>query len=400
MKKTIIGGSVIVISLFCYFLFEPVFVWAFGWKTLPEDRLEQSNLGIEDEEFTEAITKSQQLLSKSHVALQAPAISIAVGMSNKIVWSEASGFSDLENKIAANANTKFRIGSVSKAVTSSGLGKLLENERLRLDDPVGKYLSYFKSPEITVLQLASHTSGIRNYGLCFCFPIWEYYSDDSHQSIEESVEVFNGDPLLFNPGSGFSYSTYNYTLLSAVIEKASEKNFLDFMAEEVFLPVGMSQTSGDYADSLMADRAKLYDIDDGRYKEVFPVENSNKWAGGGLISTPSDLVKLGNALLHNTLLKEETVDTLFSVQKLPDGTANPQNYALGWRNDTFEIFNGKQSVQVVHHGGTALGATALLILLPEYELSLAIVMNKSSESFQLFDHALPIAEQFIAQLEK
>src|SRR5690606_12487415 len=126
----------------------------------------------------------------------------------------------------------FRIGSVSKAVTSVGLGKLLEQEKIRLNDTVGKYVPYFEHPEITIRQLASHTSGIRNYGLCFCFPIWEYYHLKNHNSIEKSVAVFNGDPLRFKPGTSFGYSTYNYTLLSAAMEEASGSKFLRFMTDE------------------------------------------------------------------------------------------------------------------------------------------------------------------------
>src|SRR5690606_15028456 len=190
---------------------------------------------------------------------------------------------------------------------------------------------------------------------------------------------------------------YNYTLLSAVMEEASKKRFLNFMTDEIFIPIGMEHTAADYADSVMTDRATFYEVSDGEYKEAFPVDNSNKWAGGGLISTPSDLVKMGNALLQNSVLEMETVDTLFKAQQLADGTLNPQYYALGWRHQTFELFEGKKSVQVVHHGGTALGATVLLGLFPECKLSIAMVMNRGTDSFQLFDYVLPIAEQFITR---
>lgn len=400
MKKAIFSGLAVAFVVLCYFLFEPVIVWAIGWEAFPQKYLDAQNVAIEDAEFIDPITKSQKSLSISHSELRAPAISIAVGINNKIVWAEARGFSDLKNERAASVGTKFRVGSVSKAVTSSGLGKLLENEKVKLDDSAGKYLPYFKSPEITVRQLASHTSGIRNYEVCFCFPIWEYYNLGRHHTIEESIDVFNGDPLLFEPGTGFSYSTYNYTVLSGVLERASGKNFLDFMSEEIFIPVGMTQTSGDYTDSLIEDRATFYEINNGEYKEAFPVDNSNKWAGGGFISTPSDLVKLGNALLNSTILKKETVASLFRIEPLEDGTPNPQNYTLGWRKGSMPVLGGKKEVSIVHHGGTALGATALLILFPEYQMSIAVATNRQSESFELIDHIMPIAKHFIVQLER
>lgn len=400
MRKTFIGATIIACLVISYFLFEPVFAWAFGWQPLPEVAALGPNTAVQDAAFLSAISKSQKLLSASHALSQSPAVSIAVGMDNKVVWAEARGYRDVQNKIMADTHTRFRIGSVSKAVTSVGLGRLLEKGKLSLDDSVGQYVSYFDHPEITIRQLASHVSGIRNYGLCFCFPIWEYYNLEAQHSIEESVTVFNGDPLLFKPGTSFSYSSYNYTLLSGIMEKASEKNFLAFMKDEVFEPIGIHHTSGDYADSLMENRASSYELSNGEYKEAFRVDNSNKWAGGGLVSTPSDLVKMGNALLSDTFLHKETLDTLFTPQLLADGSINPQNYALGWRHDTFELFEGEKSVQVIHHGGTALGATALLVLIPEYELSIAMIINKSEKSFTLFDDVIPIAEQFISQSQE
>lgn len=400
MKKILIGGGIVTFVFLCYYLFQPVFVWATGWQALPEAYLGVSKTGITDAEYSREIAEGQNMLSKYHERLQTPAISIAVGIGNKIIWTEARGYSDVKNKAIADVTTSFRIGSVSKAATSVGLGRLLEQGKIALNDTVGQYVPYFEHPEITIRQLASHTSGIRNYGLCFCFPIWEYYHLKNHNSIEKSVAVFNGDPLRFKPGTSFGYSTYNYTLLSAAMEEASGSKFLRFMTDEVFAPIGMTHTGADYADSVMTDRATFYEISDGEYKEAFPVDNSNKWAGGGLISTPSDLVKMGNALLQNSVLEKETVDTLFKAQQLADGTMNPQYYALGLRHQTFELFEGKNSVQVVHHGGTALGATALLILIPEYQLSIAMVMNRGTESFQLFDYVLPIAELFIARLQE
>lgn len=427
MKRIVTGGAVIVFIIICYFLFEPVFVWRAGWQALPDVHNTEPDVTIKDAEWDNEITASQKLLSRFHALSQSPAVSVAVGVGNKLIWAEARGYSDIESGVVADTQTTFRIGSVSKAVTSVGLGKLLEQDMLGLDDSVGKYVAYFGNPGITIRQLASHTSGIRNYGLCFCAPMWEYYSNDIYNSVEKSVAVFGSDALLFEPGTSFSYSTYNYTLLSGVMEKASGQEFLSFMADEVFDPIGMKYTSGDYADSIIENRAKFYEVNDGEYKEVYPVDNSNKWAGGGLISTPSDLVKLGNALLNGAILKKATVDTLFAPQPLADGTMNPQHYALGWRHEismmlnpdieqsqpamimdssnllisqprtheTVELFDGKKKVRAVHHGGTALGSTALLILFPEYQLSIAMIMNKHSESYQLFDYVVPIAEQFI-----
>jgi len=399
MKKILKGGGVLLLIVCCYYLFEPIMVWGIGWRSLPEVYKTDGNVAVQDSSFLQAIGEGQQILTGMHATLQAPAVSVAIGFKNRIVWAEAQGYSDLDKNILASTETAFRIGSVSKAVTSVALGKLLEQGIVRLDNSVGQYVSYFDSPQITIRQLASHMSGIRNYGTCFCFPIWEYYNNDSYTSVEKSVAVFKGDALLFEPGTMFEYSSYNYTLLSGVMEEASGKDFLSLMASEVFEPLAMTHTFGDYADIVVKNRATFYEVRDSDYKKAFPVDNSNKWAGGGIVSTPSDLVKLGNALLSGTILQKETVETLFTAQKLSDGTINSQQYALGWRHQTFDLFDGKKKVQVVHHGGKATGATSLLILFPEYQLSIALMINKSTESFPMFDYVLPIAEHFIRQIE-
>lgn len=400
MKKFLKAGVISAFLLLCYYLFEPVITWGFGWNALPEYNETQTDTKVTDTVLSDAILKSQIELIKAKKNSQAPAISIAVGLNDEVVWAEARGYKDIATSDLVDTKTMFRIGSVSKAVTSVGLGKLLQQGKLSLDNKVNQYTQYFNNKGITIRQLASHTSGIRNYGTCFCFPIWEYHNNDFYDSIEESVAIFGSDKLLFEPGTSFSYSSYNYTLLSGAMEQVARKPFLNFMEDEVFGPLNMSRTSGDFIDKNIENKATFYEIYENEYKEVFQVDNSNKWAGGGLISTPTDLVKLGNSMLNSTILQRSIVDTLFQAQVLKDRTINPQHYALGWRHNYFNVFDGKEKVDAIHHGGTAAGSTALLILFPKYNLSMALMINKSSSSFQLFDYILPIAEMFITHIKE
>jgi CubicO group peptidase (beta-lactamase class C family) len=397
MKKYLLCSLTIAVLVIAYFLFEPIFVYNFGWKDLPEIKDKPTAGG--DSVFRDAIDEAERIIREARHTLRAPAFSAAVGIEGKAVWREAIGLSNIEHAVTADTTTMFRIGSTSKAVTSVALGKFLEQGKLQLDKPVQYYVPYVALEKpVTIRQLASHTSGIREYGLCLCFPIWEYYSNDAFETIRESAEVFQHDPLLFEPGTQYSYSTYNTTLVSAALEETGQKKFLPLMHDEVFTPLGMHHTMGDYADSIIAGRATFYEIRNGQYKPVYAVDNSNKWAGGGFLSTPGDLVKLGNGLLSHRILKASTLDTLFMPQKLKDGTHHEEYYALGWRSfPEKKLFDGTRITHIVHHGGTAAGSTAFLVLLPEYKMTVAIMMNRNAEGdFRDFSgYAFKLAEAFI-----
>ena len=268
-------------------------------------------------------------------------------------------------------------------MTSIGLGVLIQSKKLKPQSLVKDFIPY-ASPilsEITLEQVASHTSGIRNYDTCFCFPIWEYYNNHEYNSIEESIAVFNNDELLFAPSTDFSYSSYNYTLLSGMMETASEKKFLPFMQEKVFQPLYMTQTKADKQNQNKENTAKFYEVSNEEVKESYEVNNSLTWAGGGFLSTPNDLVKLGNAVLNYRLLDSLTTAKLFEPVKLNSGKINNQNYGMGWRNDMYKtIHKDGRNVNIIHHGGVAMGSTAMLILIPEYNLTVAVIMNRNAST--------------------
>ncbi len=398
MKKYILCLVIALVGLLSYFLFEPIFVYNFGWDRLSNKENEVITHHY-DTAFSAAIDASKTIVQELN-GLSTPSVSLAVGFENNIVWSTTSGYADVDNKVKATSETVYRIGSVSKAVTSAALGKALENDLIDLDDKVIQYLPDYPFEQVTIRQLASHTSGIRNYGVCFCFPVWEYYSNDHYSNVSESLELFINDPLLFEPGTDFSYSSYNFNLLSAVLEKAYDLTFYEIMKNEIFESLDMRHSSFDFKEINLEKLATFYQVEVREYKEAYEVDNSNKWAGGGIISTPSDLVRLGNALLSGSIISGDQFKEITTPQKLTSGEINEQNYALGWRNDEFEFFNGEQKVRIIHHGGKAMGSTALLLLMPDYQLTLAIAINRSVEGFPLFKIVLPILENFVDDLPR
>ena len=127
--------------------------------------------------------------------------------------------------------------------------------------------------------------------------------------------------------------------------------------------------------------AKFYVSDEGLYG-LTPEQNlSNKVAGGGLVSTPTELVKLGSALLNNTLLTKQSFSDMTTVQKTSDGQDNPQYYTLGWRHHkTKLILETEQEVDVIHHGGVSVGSNSFMLLVPDHNISVAIMTNGKGET--------------------
>ncbi|WP_298313852.1 serine hydrolase [uncultured Aquimarina sp.] len=397
MKKCIIITSVILpILMLSFFLFEPIMTYTTGWNSFPNsNKLEPISYHNDD-----TSKKADSILKEMFTHLKTPGLSVAIGMNGKAIWSNAIGYQDIKNDKKIGLDTKFRIGSTSKAVTSIGVGLLLQKGKLNLNSKVKEFVPYINETlaEIKLKQLASHTSGIRNYGTCFCFPIWEHLNNDEYTTVQESVGIFSDSPLLFPSGTDFSYSSYNYTLLSAMMEGASGKDFLSFIKAGIFNPLGIKHINGETSSLSQENISKFYEVDENMYKETFKVNNSNKWAGGGFVATPTALVKLGNAFLNYNLLNKATTETLIEPVQLDTGEINKQNYAIGWRNSfTEEMFDQNHKVQIIHHAGTAAGSTSVFILFPEYNLSISILMNRSGATSDLFTYSYELAKIFITK---
>src|SRR6266487_880069 len=185
-----------------------------------------------------------------------PGFAIAVAVDGRIVWSEAFGFADVEAQRAATPATQFRIGSVSKPLTATAIAQLFELGKLDLDAPVQRYVPTFpvKSAPITTRLVGGHLAGIRHYQGD------EFTLNRRFATVTEGLSIFKDDSLLFPPGTRFSYSSYGFNLLGAVVEGASGEEFLAYMSRHVFKPLKMTATAPDKNDSLIPDRTQFYEM--------------------------------------------------------------------------------------------------------------------------------------------
>jgi serine beta-lactamase-like protein LACTB, mitochondrial len=314
-----------------------------------------------------AVHESRAIVDRFMAASSTPGLSIAVQLADSLVWAEAFGLANVEHGIPASTETLFRIGSISKPLTSAAVGLLHERGLLDLDESVQRYVPSFPEKEhpITTRQLGGHLSGLPHYSG------QDLANFVSYASVTEALDKFKDRPLLFPPGTRFQYSSFGYNLISAVVEGAAGVPFLTFMHDEVFQPLGMRNTVADDYRRIIPNRTGFYHRGpQGDLGHAPFTDNSDVWAGGGFLSTPSDLVTFGARLTRGDLLAPETLEILFTAMATADG--EPTAFGLGWlvgQNDDGE--------PMFSHGGAHFGATAYLLILPERELVMAVTTNMS-----------------------
>jgi CubicO group peptidase (beta-lactamase class C family) len=354
-----------------------------------QENLEAQQLQLAEargtDDYAEAIATSRAVIQDIMESQGVPGASVAVGVGGEVVWAEGFGWADLELGVPVTTLTKFRIGSVSKTVTASAIGILLERGQLDLDAPIQEYVPDFpeKRWPITTRQLGGHIAGIRHYRGR------ETYSSVRYPTVESGLEIFAEDTLLFEPETDYSYSSYGWNLLSAVLEGASGTDFLQFMADEVFEPLGLRHTVADHTDSIVAHRTSFYESERGGGIVNAPyVDNSYKWAGGGFLSTPEDLVRFAFAHMEPGFLEAETLEVLQTPQTLRNGEST--GYGIGWRSYTQE-----DGDLMLGHSGGSVGGTTLMVMVPEHDIVVAGVVNISGPASAMVRQVAEIFEEHL-----
>ncbi len=315
-----------------------------------------------------------------------PGLAVAVGQNGKVIWQENFGHSDLETRVAVTADTCFRLGSVSKVVTIGALARLVDRGELDLDAPIQKYVPSVPSSlsTITTRQLAGHLAGIRHYApKDFIEPECQNF-----KTVTESLAKFINDPVVNAPGEKYSYSTYGYVLLSAVMESATKRDFLKLLEEEVFRPLEMKRSGPDFIRQIIPSRTRYYERTEGEILLAPFSDTSYKWAGGGLIATTGDLIRFGFAHLQDGYLSEATRSLLFTSQKTKTGEET--GTGLGWRigKDAFDR-------RIYHHGGSQSGCRAMIMMYPDQNLVVSILSNLSGEPPGIDRTAQIVANSFL-----
>ena len=314
-----------------------------------------------------AIATSRAEVATLLETAKVPGGAVAVTVGDRMVWHDTFGTADLATQRGVTAQTRFRIGSVTKLLTVAALQRLAEQGRLHLDDPVAKHLPQFPHGRIALRQLAGHLGGIRHYGRS------EFLNTTHYDSVTASLARFASDPLIAEPGEKYFYSSYGYNVLGAVIESVTGKSFESAIESLVLDPANMRETS-------FVSNAHTTTFYDGT--SVAPaVDLTDRLPSGGALSTARDLARF---LIATT---RGSYDAFLTSQKTNDGT--PTSVGLGWR-----IATDERGRTFLHHGGASLGGRAFLLVYPKERVGVAFVANTIRTPFDE-KNAQAIAARFL-----
>jgi serine beta-lactamase-like protein LACTB, mitochondrial len=342
--------------------------------------------------LAEAVEQGRRIVRAQVAGQNLPGLSVAVGTGSEIVWAEGFGWADLEDRVPVTPDTRFRIGTASTVLTSAAAGLLVEQGRLKLDEPIQAYVPGFpKKPwPVTLRQVMGHTAGLGSDG----GDEGPLYGQHCERPVE-ALPAFAEDRLRFEPGTQYRYSSYGWILVSAAIEKAAGQPFLTVMRTRVFEPLGMSDTKADSATDEVSNRTTPYFprySADPRYGlDLTRDLDLSCYAGSSVfLSTPSDLVRFGLAINGGKLLQPATVQLLQTSQRVPAGATG---YGLGWDLESIAL-SGTQTPAAGHDGTILGGPVASLVTFRDRGLVVAVVSNTSyADTFAI---ASRVAQAFAA----
>ncbi|HWR16281.1 MAG TPA: serine hydrolase domain-containing protein [Terriglobales bacterium] len=311
----------------------------------------------------QVLRQIDDIVNKAMSAQKIPGLSLAIGVQGHVVLKKAYGSADLENGIPLRPDTLMRTGSLCKPLTAVGVLELVEQGKVKLDAPVQEYCSHFPKKEwtVTTRQLLGHIGGVRAYEGKESESTMHYYS------LIDGMIMFKNDPLAFEPGTKYLYTTHGYTVLGCVIEGVTGLPYPEYMRRHILKPAGMAHTFVDDVYTIIPGRSHGYWKIDSKVVNDGPMDSSYKIPGGGYLSTPEDMVRFVMKLLDQELLKPETMRLMWTSLKTSDGKET--RYGLGWGIGDLD------GLPAYGHTGSQQGTSTAMLVIPARKIVSVVMIN-------------------------
>lgn len=282
--------------------------------------------------------------------------SIAVLSDGEIIYSKTIGFSDIENNLRANENSKYKIGSISKTFTSVLVLKAVEENKLDLNQTLNTWFPTVKNAEkITLKHLLSHRSGIHNITSDPDYLSW----NTQPKTEQEMLAVITEAGSDFEPDSQAQYSNSNFILLTYILEKTFNKTYSELLQSFIIEPVGLQNTY--FGGKIDTDKNECQSYRyGGSWKLESETDTSIPLGAGGIVSTAVDLTKMIDALLNGKLLNQESLELMKTMN---DG------YGIGLIQLPFF-----DKIGYGHTGGID-GFSSIFAYFPDSKISFAYTSN-------------------------
>jgi CubicO group peptidase (beta-lactamase class C family) len=292
----------------------------------------------------------------------APSVVIAVARDGRLIWSEGFGFADRESKIAATPQTPYSVASLTKPFTATAVMVLAERQRIALDQPLERYLGPLKRPgataaDVTVRRVLGHAGGFPQH--------YQYFFDDQPRrplSFAETMRCYGAQYL---PVDRYTYSNLGYGALGELVARVFGLSYRDFLAQEIFKPLGLVQSRVPERAEETAGAAKRY----ARDGSLLPFFVTDFPGGSALYASVEDLVRFGSFHAGALMTGQRPVLTAASLAEMHRVGAG--DYGLGWSvNPTWGRY------PVVWHSGAFPGASAALWTVPAQKIAIAVIANQ------------------------
>lgn len=326
------------------------------------------------------VTKIDERMARAISDRSVPGGSVAVASEGTEVYAHGYGYANVEDAVPAMPSTVYRIGSITKTFTAAAIMDLVEHGRLSIDDEVTKFIPAYPTNgyRLTVRNLLNQTSGIPDYYLDP--PGSPGYEALSHQKVSkaEILSLFAGK-LNFPTGQQYEYSNSNYFLLGLIIEQVSRQSYASYLSEHIFAPLHMRDTF--YCPDSPTGPSQARGYTRGPDGSRTPVPTSfnidTAFGAGGLCSTVQDLVRWNNAF-HGHRILAASYDQMISPGGDPEGSTAP--YGFGFMLDDY--------FHTISHGGGIEGFTGWLWYLPDYKVTVVVLVNND------YNFAMPFIRGF------
>ncbi len=301
-----------------------------------------------------------------------PGCAVLVAKKGQVIYEKGFGTANIELNVPMRQEMIFRIGSMTKQYTAIAILQLMEQGKISLQDSIQKFIKSFpfKGYTITVENLLTHTSGIKDYeqldahipnAIRIEFPV------------KQIIDSLGNLPLDFIPSSKYSYSNSNYFMLGYIIEQVSGKSYREYLQENLFKPANLSNTFYDSPKQLIENRANGYTKDNSNYNNADYISMSLVYSAGALLSNVSDLFRWHQALYSYKLVKKETLEKAFTSFRQTNGQLS--EYGYGW------FIKDWKGIKSIGHGGAIDGFRSWEIYFPEQDIFLTMLFNSDNDGF-------------------
>lgn len=325
-------------------------------------------------------------------------VTAGVVVGKQLIWSKSYGDADMERKVPADAETVYRIGSITKMFTALMLEQLVEAGKVRLSDPVEKYFPEIKTvqgrfpdaPPITLIQLATHTSGL------------DREPDDIEVATTGAVADWEKTLIAalphlhyqFEPGTRFYYSNMGYAILGAALSRASGESYVEYIQKHIFEPLGMTHSALELNSQILPHLAKGYALrgPGGAVDSETPQRENEEGRGykvpnGAIYTTAGDLARFVSFLMGQgpeSVLKATSLDHFQRDIIMPANFGLTSGYGLGFQVDR------RENYVAFGHGGEVAGYMSMLLINREKGVGVIVFSNGAADPGGIAEQALDI----------